>query len=74
MRRILIVGEAVMAPILVVLIVPWLISVFAFVQWRRGREGGADVLRDWAVQLYVKGTGAALLVAVAALAWALTQS
>jgi hypothetical protein len=63
-----------MAPILVVLLITWMVSVFAFVKWRRARREGADVLRDWAVQVYIKGTGAALLIAVAALAWALTQS
>lgn len=62
-----------MAPILVVLFMTWLVSVFAFVEWRRARGERVDVLRDWAVQLYIKGTGAAVLAGVAALAWALTQ-
>jgi hypothetical protein len=62
-----------MAPILTVLFMTWLISVFAFVKWRRAHRGRTDVLKDWAVQLYIKGTGAALLIGVAALAWALTQ-
>jgi hypothetical protein len=39
--------------------------VFRFAQWRRARRPSVDVLSDWLMHAYVKGTGGLLLAVLA---------